>query len=136
MISAEPAVMLVDSDPAGLALLEKELRSRLWYKIVAAEGSREAARLAQEHPIRVAVVEMDLQDGKAYTLVPRLKRIRPGLHAIVTSWDYSQEAERRSRACGLVLYMTQPLDIDILVAALTTAWRKSPVREAGLLAVG
>ncbi len=136
MISSEPSVMLVDSDPSAMAYLGSEIRSRLGYKIITAGGCREAVRLAGENQVRIAVVDLDLRDGKGYLLVPRLKAIRRGLHAIVTSSDYSEEAERRSRECGLVLYMTKPPDPDILEAALRTAWRKAPAGARSMPAAG
>lgn len=119
------AVLLLDAENATLRILEQAIRQKLGYPTLSASRCEDALRLARVHTFQLAVIEVNLPDGKGYHIIPGLKDMQPGLHIVMTSWDYSEETERLARACGLVLYMTKPLDLTILEAALRTAWQNS-----------
>ncbi|MCF8062745.1 MAG: response regulator [Deltaproteobacteria bacterium] len=122
----DETTLLVDSDRAVLEVMKQEIRQKLGYRTLAAASCEEALRLARGHPVRLAVIDVDLPDGKGHHLIPALKLIRPALRVIMTSSDYSEETERVCRACGLVLYMAKPLDPGLFEAAIRTAWQSSP----------
>ncbi len=122
---ANEAVLLLDADPGILERLERVIQRRLGYSTRAAYCCDEALREARSRAFRLAVIDVDLPDKTFDRAIGKLKALHPGLHVIMTSSDYSKETERLARSCGLVLYMTKPLDLDLLATAVRTAWQSS-----------
>jgi DNA-binding NarL/FixJ family response regulator len=122
----EEALLLVDQDSLTLEAMKQEIQRNLGYRVLPALSCKEAVHLIRRHPVRLAVIDVDLPDGKGHHLIPALKRIQPALRVIMTSSDYSEETERVCRACGLALYMAKPLDLGLFEAAVQTAWQSTP----------
>jgi two-component system KDP operon response regulator KdpE len=119
------AVLLVDADGIALEVMKQGIRSSLGYEVLSASSCGEAVLLIRRYPVRLAVIDVDLPDGKGHHLIPVLKQLRPSLRVIMTSSDYSEETERVCRGCGLVLYMAKPLELGLFEAAVRTAWQSA-----------
>ncbi|MBN2126684.1 MAG: response regulator [Deltaproteobacteria bacterium] len=135
MEAMDGVLLLVDSDHSALTDLKKHLQAHLGLETLTATSAEEALQITKQFPVRVVVVALDLIDDKGYNLVPRLKEMRSGLNAIITTSDYSEQAEKRSRACGLSLYLPKPLDLEILKLAVKLAWRNAINRSLSTEAV-
>ncbi len=121
----EEAVLLVDQDSVALEAMRR-IHRKLGHRVLKASCCKEAVHLIRRYAVRLAVIDVDLPDGKGHHLIPALKQIRPSLRVIMTSSDYSEETERVCRVCGLVLYMAKPLDLGLFEAAVRTAWQSTP----------
>ena len=82
---------------------------------------REALALANDYRPRVAILDIGLPEMDGYALAGELRaRLAESPPILIALSGYSQaEDKRRSEASGFALHLVKPMDVDVLVGALT-----------------
>ncbi len=79
-------LLIVDDEPTLLDLLSRYL-GRLGYEVKTCGDAREALALFQAQPERfsMAITDLSLAELNGEELIERMRQVRPGLPAIITS---------------------------------------------------
>lgn len=124
-----PRVLVVDDDPAALALVEMLVQEAFPAALVATarngfEGLQAMGRMTPD--ILVTDIVMPHIDGLEMLRHVAAQADRPEL-VIATSFLQQDEVERRGRLDG-VSFLPKPLDADAFQAALRT-WQAGPLKH-------
>lgn len=110
-------VLYVEDDAVTRDLLAQILRRRVGRVLEAADGQEGLARFRAERPALVVTdVLMPRLDGLA--MVEQLRRIDPDVPVVVTTAFEQVDYLRRAIDAGVDKYVTKPVDVDKLEAAL------------------
>ncbi|MFT3876465.1 MAG: response regulator transcription factor [Propioniciclava sp.] len=121
-------VMVVDDHPVVRRGLVALLGTEPWVeRVLEADSVAGAERLAAEHPVRLAVVDVGLTDGDGIELTRRLRASHPQLSVLVLTMTADPDLARAALAAGGSGFLVKETDPDILLAALRT------VRDGGLV---
>jgi DNA-binding NtrC family response regulator len=106
-------LLIVDDEPNLLDLLRRYL-SRLGYEVETCGDAQDALALFQAAPDRfsMAITDLTLPSFNGEELIERMRQLRPGLPAIITS-GYPYEP----RAAGVV-FLQKPFLPQMLVEAV------------------
>ena len=74
--------------------------------------------MAAVQPMRLAVIDVALQDMAGPELARRLRALDPSLPVVMTTDDFRPEVEVQAREAGIVHYAHRPLDGGRLEAVL------------------
>jgi two-component system phosphate regulon response regulator OmpR len=116
-----PHILLVDDDPTIRELVAAHLEKR-GYKVSLTANAAEALRVAEEVPLQLAVLDIDLGEGDGLELLGSLKTSQPDLPVVMMTGmgfdeDLLQEARRR-KADG---YVSKNLPVDQLFMEIVRA---------------
>ena len=113
-------LLIVDDEPKLLDLLSRYL-GRLGYKVETRGDAQEALALFQAEPDRfsMAITDLSLPSLNGEELIERIRQVRPGLPAIITSgYPYVP------RAAGVV-FLQKPFLPQMLADAVEKALKGS-----------
>lgn len=117
---SKPAVVLyVEDSPANIALM-RQAATGLGLTLHAATTGREGVELARALQPDVVLLDIGLPDMDGYEVKARLAADPVTRHVPVLALTAaaSPEARRRGRAAGFDAWLTKPLDLTALAAAL------------------
>lgn len=122
MTEARPPVrlLLVDDEVGYLEVLSKRLRRRS-FDVTAARSGAEAIRAVRDRDFDAAVVDLKMEDMDGIELLKILRQMLPGIKVIMLTGHGSERAARDGLALGACDYLMKPVDIEVLVARITTA---------------
>jgi putative two-component system response regulator len=111
-----PTVLLVDDEPANLALLRSILGAH--YRLVYATDGASARSAVLKHRPALILLDVDLPDISGYALCPQLKRLDPdqAVQVIFVTSFGGVEQETAGFAAGAVDYIVKPVSAPIVVA--------------------
>jgi DNA-binding NtrC family response regulator len=114
-------LLIVDDEPKLLDLLGRYL-GRLGYKVETCGNAEDALALFQAGPDRItmAITDLSLPSLNGEELIERMRQLRPGLPAIITS-GYAYVP--RDPSIG---FLQKPFLPQTLVAAVEKALKGSP----------
>jgi signal transduction histidine kinase len=128
---ATRTVLYVEDDEVTRALLARFLRRRVACVVEASNGSEGVACFRAARPdLVVTDVEMPAMDG--LTMAEEIRRLDPAVPIIVTTAFEQTAYLRRSIDAGVDKFVTKPVDVEKLEAALATCARR--LRAEALLA--
>jgi PAS domain S-box-containing protein len=99
----------------------------LGYQAVVAHKARDAFRLMQDSPLRVAVLDIGLPDLNGYELAKKIRREPWGaamLLVAATGWGQASD-KQTAKDAGFDLHFTKPLDFMALDSQLRSALRRN-----------
>lgn len=114
---------------------EEGPRQSLWaifkddYEVLLAENGREALRLAREHPVDAAVLDIRMPDMLGTELLGHLKRIDPGIEVIILTAYQTVDTARQALRNGACDYLTKPFDIGTMFAAVNNAMDRRSISD-------
>jgi PAS domain S-box-containing protein len=115
-------ILVVEDDADSRALLEAMLTSR-GARVQSAGTAERALHLLESEPFDLLVADIGLPRADGYDLL-RSARARPhlaDLPAIAVTGFVSEEDRRRAEAAGYAAHIAKPIDLDLLVQAITAA---------------
>jgi putative two-component system response regulator len=116
-------VLVVDDDPACLALLSRILRSA-GYRCTSVSSASEARRCLEEAPFDLMLCEVRL-GGSGLELAERALTHHPALAAVMVSGLDDVELADRALAMGAYGYLIKPFGInDVMRSVLSAASRR------------
>lgn len=98
--------------------------SRAGFRVQAVRKGGEALLAILEERIRIAIIDLELQDLPGLDVVTILRKFRPALPIIVLSADESLEMGRRIFAQGIYYYLLKPIDLAELEAVVRSAMER------------
>jgi len=110
-------VLVADRDGSAARLLGDLIR-RLGLRAYHTTRGDEALRVAEAQPMRLAIIDVALQDMAGPELARRLRTLDPALPVVMTTGDFRPEVEVQAREAGIVHYAHKPLDDGRLEAVL------------------
>jgi two-component system, cell cycle sensor histidine kinase and response regulator CckA len=118
-----PAILVVDDDPAILALTGAILR-RAGYQVLLAEGGRQAVEIYESaaQPIRLLVADVIMPDLTGPVLAARLRARQPELRVLFISGYHDTQFVQRSLQNGFTL-LTKPFNAESLLRAVRDSLR-------------
>jgi two-component system response regulator RegA len=116
-MSESPRILLVDDDTTFGEVLQKALRKRGFEVFLAKtleEGLRQAAELTPEY----AVVDLRIGHASGLALIKKLKELDVNTKIVVLTGYASIATAVEAIKLGAIHYLTKPVDVDEIVAAL------------------
>ena len=118
LMRGQETILLVEDEPAVLQQLASAL-STLGYQVLSARHGREALQVWDTHGGRVSLLFTDMVLPEGMTgleLCGRLRALRPGLKAIISSGYSTELVLAGSPAKEGIVYLPKPFDIKHLAA--------------------
>jgi signal transduction histidine kinase/CheY-like chemotaxis protein len=112
--------ILVVDDEESLVRLAEEVLASLGYEPVGCVGAQQALRVFRAAPERfdVALTDAVMPDMSGIELLAELRRLRPGLPAILVSGYGGPDLKEAAQAAGAQLVLTKPLAAADLAQSL------------------
>ncbi len=104
-----PTILLVDDDPAILAL-GQELLELLGFQVLVAVDGDQALYFFHypRHAIDLVIMDLNLPRRSGYQVLEELRRLAPQLKVIVTSGFFGQKEIDKLRTCGVARLIHKP----------------------------
>ena len=119
----KPAVLIVDDDEGMCRTLNLLLQWKGYH--LATAGTGEAAlALARQRFFNVALVDIRLPDMTGTDLLAQLKKLHPDLEVLLITGYATLDSAIQALAEGAYRYLTKPLNVDVLLAAIREALEK------------
>jgi two-component system response regulator RegA len=113
----DPTLLLIDDDPAFLAVLTR-LCKRHGFQVLTAHDGAGALALAHRQPVTHAVVDLKLGHDSGLGLLAPLRSLLPAAVIIVLTGYASIPTTVEAIKRGADNYLTKPVDGDLLLTAL------------------
>lgn len=111
-----PPILVIDDDPTFNGILVRTLTRRGLPAIGAVDGD-EALRLAREHGVRRAVLDLNLGGMSGLLLIPRLLDIDASMRIVILTGYGSIATAVEAVKRGATQYLTKPVEIEAVLAA-------------------
>lgn len=104
-----PLILLVDDDPAILAL-GQELLELLGFQVLVAEDGDQALYFFHypRHAIDLVIMDLNLPGRSGYQVLEELRRLAPQIKVIVTSGFFGQQEIDKLGTCGVAKLIHKP----------------------------
>ncbi|MFO1367631.1 MAG: response regulator [Marinagarivorans sp.] len=112
MHEGRPTVLFVDDSPEDLRLLAGVLVGE--FNVLTAESGQQAIALCEEHPIAVAVLDVDMPGMDGYATCRALRARRPTLQILFLSSHDGLDEILRGYDAGGIDYILKPFSAEIL----------------------
>ena len=119
----KPAVLIVDDDEGTCRTLNLLLQWKGYQPATAGTGEA-ALALAGERFFNVALVDIRLPDMTGTDLLAQLKKLHPDLEVLLITGYATLDSAMQAVAEGAYHYLTKPLNVDVLLAAIREALEK------------
>lgn len=116
-MTAHPAILLVDDDFSGRAMLSLSLR-QAGFPVQSAASGEQALGLLKERHYDWLITDARMRPMDGFELTKEAKRIQPDLHVIMMSAVYT---ERDASACPIEKFFAKPVPVEQLLN-----WLSSP----------
>ena len=123
-------VLIVDDNPLNRHLLQDQLTTLRAHVIAATRGD-EALALFDQRPVDAVFTDINMPGMDGYDLLDRLRARRPSIPVFAISASALPEDIAEGRARGFTDYLTKPVALAALAAALETVNAASSRTPAG-----
>lgn len=111
-----PPILVIDDDPTFNGILVRTLTRRGLPAIGAVDGD-EALRLARDHGVRRAVLDLNLAGMSGLLLIPRLLDIDASMRIVILTGYGSIATAVEAVKRGATQYLTKPVEIEAVLTA-------------------
>ena len=119
----EPCILIVDDDDSTCRSL-RLIFGKKGYEAEAVATGREAIEKAQQRLFNLALLDIKLPDMEGIKLLAPLKEMHPDMVVIMVTAYASLESAVRALNEGASAYITKPLNMDEVLAAVREALEK------------
>lgn len=112
-----PSLLLVDDDPTFCGVLDQALRKR-GYEVHVATDVETGIRLAEEIEPEFAVIDLRIGQESGLALVKRLHELDANTRIVMLTGFASIATAVEAIKLGAVQYLTKPVEVDEILAAL------------------
>ena len=122
-------VLYIEDNPASLALMNQLIGTLRDVRILAAPTGEIGVALAIAHHPDVIILDIHLPDISGYEVLARLKAMREtaDIPVLALSADAMPRDLERGRAAGFTDYLTKPLQVPDIVAAIERSIIRPPL---------
>lgn len=104
-------ILIVDDDASLLGALRRRARGLRDVRVVTAERSEPALRLAVSERPDIAIVDLLLDGQSGVELIARIKQLRPAMKIAAVTGAASKEIVEAAKAAGAIACLTKPYTI-------------------------
>jgi DNA-binding response OmpR family regulator len=115
-----PLVLVADADKKAARRLADRLCQQ-GYNAAHTSLGRDVISLARSGRLRLAIVDVALQDMSGHILASRLRQIGSAISILMTSKDCRPELEIQARQMGILYYAQKPISHHRLEAVVAKA---------------
>jgi PAS domain S-box-containing protein len=119
----KPRILIVDDDHGMQRTLELILRGKD-YAVETASSGQEGIEKARGRAFNVALLDIKLPDMRGVDLLTPLQNLHPDMAMIVITGYASVQTAIQALNDGAAAYVTKPLDVDEVLAAIESALEK------------
>ena len=115
---AKMTILIVDDEPANVALLEDMLSDEGYVRVKSTTDSREVVKLCNEFDPDLILLDLFMPHLDGFTVLEALRddRTEVFLPIIVLTADVNEETKRRALNLGATDFLNKPLDyIEVLL---------------------
>lgn len=124
------AVLLVDDERDFADLLAERLQAR-GFQVQTAYDGEEALRLAAEHDLDVAVLDVNMPGLDGLSVLSALKKLKPQAEALMLTGQRDLATAVQGMKLGAADYLVKPVPIERLVEAIQRAQGRREERLEG-----
>ncbi|MCP1239193.1 response regulator transcription factor [Acetobacter lovaniensis] len=125
---SDPAVLIVDDEPAIRRLLRTTLASQDW-RIAEAGTGEMALRMVMDSPPDIVLLDLGLPDRDGVDVLRRIRETNPTLPVVILSVRDDERGKVAALDAGADDYVTKPFSMAELVARLRNALRHALQQE-------
>ncbi|MCX2561834.1 response regulator transcription factor [Acetobacter farinalis] len=125
---SDPAVLIVDDEPAIRRLIRTTLASQNW-RITEAGTGEMALRMVMESPPDIVLLDLGLPDRDGVDVLRRIREVSPTLPVVILSVRDDERGKVAALEAGADDYVTKPFSMAELVARLRNALRHALQQE-------
>lgn len=125
---SDPAVLIVDDEPAIRRLLRTTLASQDW-RIAEAGTGEMALRMVMDSPPDIVLLDLGLPDRDGVDVLRRIRETNPTLPVVILSVRDDERGKVAALEAGADDYVTKPFSMAELVARLRNALRHALQQE-------
>jgi DNA-binding response OmpR family regulator len=112
-IMRQSTILIVDDEPANIALLERLLKREGFTQLLSTTQPREALRLFRDNPVDLVLLDLMMPDLDGFALLETFGRLIPEdsyLPILVLTADATLPTRRRALSLGANDFLTKPFD--------------------------
>jgi two-component system, OmpR family, KDP operon response regulator KdpE len=122
-------ILIVDSDPVTRRFIKSNLESRD-YEIALAMDGAEAIQIVKKEIVDISLVNVLLRDISGLEICPKMRELSPTPILMFSSYD--KECEIACLNSGADDFLSDPYDIEGLVAHINAVFRRTGRQNNGL----
>jgi DNA-binding response OmpR family regulator len=124
-------ILIVENDTSFAEFVKKSIQA--WgYRAEQSGSGKAALRRVQEKNFDLLLLDIGLPDYRGYELIPRLRKIQPGI-GVITMTDHNyKNLELRTREQNIFFYMIKPFQTEELRVLLNHISQKYQKQCAAL----
>lgn len=124
-------IVVADADESSANMFAGYLLHQRFRAYPTRQGG-EALRIAEAHPLGLAVIDVRLADMLGRELVERLRSLDPALPVVMTTADFDPAIEMNARRLGIVQYVQKPFDFRRLELVTARIFAMRPDLVSGV----
>lgn len=109
-------ILIVD-DEAGVRFGLRDFLELHGYEVIEADSCEQAQAQFRDAPCAIVIVDYQLRDGTAATLLPRLRAIDPAVGALILTGRAVDDPAVKAAGERIV---TKPVELPVLLSILET----------------
>jgi len=121
MDESKPLILIAEDEIDERFILTESF-AHLGYPVLAAADGDEALRLAQEHPVDVALVDVRMPGLSGLELTRQLRQLNPQMLIAVMSAYSTAEDAMTARESGAVYYLPKPCRPSLVIRMVEEMW--------------
>ena len=123
MYNSDYTVLIADYDMQSRYDM-KERFSKEGFRVFSVDSGKDTIACITKRHIDVAIIDVALKDIEGFKIVPLIKEINNGIKVIITTSISFVELEGKCREVGILYYAVKPLDYDLMVDIVKSAFEK------------
>lgn len=127
--------LLVDDDPASLALLKTTLAAEN-FLVEQVESGEEALDVVKLYDFDVMILKLDLPDLDGCQLIRRMRMAEINLPIMTLSHQDEQQTKINALNAGADDYLTKPFDVEELAVRLRSMVRRAKGHAGSIIRIG
>jgi two-component system, OmpR family, response regulator len=128
--------ILIVEDQRDMAALIADRIADVGFVADQVEGIGEALEALQARDYPIMLLDRRLPDGDAISILPEIRRVRPGIRIILVTALQSIDEKINGLDAGADDYLTKPFDPDELLARIRASLRRPGGRPIPPIALG
>ncbi len=116
-------VLYIEDNPANLRLVEQLLERRGGIRLLSARDAEEGLQIIRQHRPELVLLDINLPGMDGYEVLRSLREMEQGreLPVVAISANAMPRDVERGREAGFLDYITKPIDVAALLAAVDSA---------------
>ena len=122
-------ILVVEDDLNTITLLTQHFLPRLGYKVLEAHNGKAAIEMVMQHDPDLMLLDLQLPDINGLDVLHQLAKEKHSVPTIFITAYGSEEVATKALRLGVHDYLTKPLDLDLLKAAIARALTQNRLRR-------